>query len=125
MDDRQPATLGDTWPPLPAPRTGRRVGDDPAEIAVLERAIIDRLDRAGVREPADEAFIRYRFGDQLRNYASWNGPYALAFIAVTIGALVTSLASSSIAAGWGDQGWARWTIMVLGIVGAVAGLINW
>ncbi|HEX6702616.1 MAG TPA: hypothetical protein VF101_17955 [Gaiellaceae bacterium] len=95
----------------------RRVGDDPHEISVLEEAILDRLDRAGVREPADEAFVRYRYANQLQNYWSWNGLYALAFLVVTIGVVVTSLASSSIAAGSGTRDWARWAILFHGIVG--------
>ena len=125
IDEHTASTESESFLDLPAPTARRRIGDDPAEVAILEQAILERLNRAGLREPADEAFIRYRFGDQLRNYTSWNGPYAFAFIAVTIGALVTSLASSSIAGGWSNHNWARWTILFLGIIGAVAGLINW
>jgi len=103
----------------------RRIGDDPAEIDVLERAILGRLREAGVLQQADEDFVHYRFANQLRNYWSWNGLYAFAFVVVTIGVLVTSLASSSIAAGWSHHDWARWTILALGLVGGVASLINW
>jgi hypothetical protein len=59
------------------------------------------------------------------NYWSWSGLYAFAFVAVTIGVLVASLASSSIAAGWSHHDWARWVILTLGLIGAIASLINW
>jgi len=103
----------------------RRIGDDPAEIEVLERAILYRLQEADALRPADEDFVRYRFANQLMNYWSWSGLYGFAFVVVTIGVLVTSLASSSIAAGWSHHDWARWTILALGLIGAVASLINW
>src|SRR5262249_52246989 len=49
----------------------------------------------------------------------------LAFIAVTAASLITSLASSRLAAGWGDVSWALWSILALGLIGAVAALLNW
>jgi hypothetical protein len=78
----------------------RRIGDDPHEIEVLASAILARLEAEGTRDPADDGFVHFRFANQLRNYWSWNGLYGFAFIVVTIGVLVTSLASSGIAAGW-------------------------
>lgn len=106
-------------------RSRRRVGDDPAEIRALEEQILERLKEADDQHRRDEEFVRYRFGNQLRNFWSWNGWYAVAFIVVTAASLITSLASSSIAAGWGTDSWARWLILILGLIGAVAALVNW
>lgn len=92
---------------------------------MLSRSILDLLREAGVIRPADEDFVRYRFANQLMNYWSWSGLYGFAFVVVTIGVLVTSLASSSIAAGWSHHNWARWTILALGLIGAAASLVNW
>jgi hypothetical protein len=107
------------------PRSTRRVGDDPSEIEALETAILAKLNNASVLRPADTDFVHYRFANQLRNYWNWNGFYGFAFIVVTVGVVVASLASTSIAAGWGDQQWGRGAILALGILGAAAGIVNW
>jgi hypothetical protein len=38
---------------------------------------------------------------------------------LSLGVIVTGLASSGIAAGWNKAGWARWSILALGVVTGV------
>jgi hypothetical protein len=116
------------------------VGDDPHEPRELERLIAEKLRAGGIIQSpsvttlegkgaeapldADTSFLKYRFGDQLRNYRRWGGPYAFAFMAFSLGVIVTGLASSGIAAGWNKAHWARWSILILGIVTGVLTAIN-
>jgi hypothetical protein len=60
----------------------------------------------------------------MRNYTRWGGWYGLAFTVLSVEALAAGLASSGIAAGWSGAHWARWTILVLGLVAAVSAVVN-
>jgi hypothetical protein len=107
------------------------IGDHPHEPDDLERLIAEKLRETGIiaraADPHDEhpknapldpytAFLRYRFAAQLRNYRRWGGPYAFIFIVFSLGVIVFGLASSGIAAGWDQAHWARWSILVLGVL---------
>lgn len=112
------------------------IGRDPHEIEVLHHLLVDKIRSS--REPlssttaplenlsgdAQTAFVEFQFKAPMRNYTRWAGWYGFAFTVLSLAALVAGLASSGIAAGWSDAPWARWTILVLGLVAAVSAVIT-
>jgi Protein of unknown function (DUF4231) len=117
------------------------VGRDPAEVGTLEKLLSDRVshetyDRQGstigttetaIDDPALDVrlkFINLQFAAPMRNYTRWGGWYAAAFTALSLAALVSGLTSSGIAAGWSSAHWARWTILLLGLVAAISAVLN-
>jgi len=122
-------------------------GDDPEEaVNELERLLREKAEEAVKRsetsqaiELVDEskrirhvnrvpdgyyAFLKYQFTWHLRNYRAFAGKYAFAFTLLSISAIASSLLSSGIAAGWSNAHWARWTILILGLVAGTSAATN-
>jgi uncharacterized membrane protein YcjF (UPF0283 family) len=118
------------------------IGRDRAEVEVLTSLLIEKvvsgrdtgqvMTVAATRETLSEraatdpqlAFVKLQFAAPMRNYTRWGGWYGLAFTVLSVAALVAGLASSGIAAGWSEAHWARWTILVLGLIAAVSAVVN-
>jgi hypothetical protein len=119
------------------------IGRDPGEVKTLERLLTAKIERSvaasagGSASPllldADAAeelrdtrveFARLQFCSPMGNYTRWGGWYGVAFTVLSLAALVAGLASSGIAAGWSEADWARWWILGLGLVAAVAAAVN-
>jgi hypothetical protein len=108
---------------------GASYGDDRAEPTRLEELVLSRLlidleAEGGSMSDGElqlhREFLRHRFRRHLENYRSYATPYALAFTILSLGAVLSGLLSSGIAAGWNTAGWARWTILILGLVAGTA-----
>jgi hypothetical protein len=95
---------------------------DPPEIERLTKLMLQRI--GDQPEARDEDFLKYRFAAPLRNYRTWGGWYGFAFTVLSVGTIAAGLGSSGIVAGWDSATWARWTILVLGLLGGVMTAIN-
>lgn len=105
---------------------------------MLGELIAEKLQAESTRidfGPADEAerdlklrtrleFVRHQFAAPMANYTRFGGWYGFAFTVISLAALTAGVVSSGIAAGWSEAHWARWTILVLGLVTAAASVIN-
>jgi hypothetical protein len=111
------------------------IGRDSGEVAVLETLLQRKIDadlprhRGNGAAPSDVEemeveFVKLQFGAPMRNYTRWGGWYGVGFTFLSLAALISGLASSGIAAGWNNAHWERWSILVLGLVAAVAAVIN-
>lgn len=112
------------------------IGRDQKEVPVLTELLSAKV-RANtlVADPAVEPeedlkvrprleFVRLQFADPMGNYTRFGGWYGIAFTLISLAALTAGVVSSGIAAGWSDANWARWTILILGLVTAAASVIN-
>jgi hypothetical protein len=115
-------------------------GDDPSESRVLEDLLRRKVRRAvessshrgqseshpdhgGLTDEAVaryNAFLKYQYGERLRNYRFFAGKYSFAFTILSVSAIASGGLSAGIAAGWSEASWARWTILILGVVAATA-----
>jgi hypothetical protein len=114
------------------------IGRDRREVLVLSELLAAKLTAGGETGAAglsrgveDERrlrtrlqFVQHQFAAPMANYTRFGGWYGFAFTLISLAALTAGIVSSGIAAGWSAAHWARWTILVLGLVTAAASVIN-
>lgn len=71
-----------------------------------------------------DAFLEFRYGGHLGNYRTFAGKYSFAFGMLSVSAIASGLLSSGIAAGWSNADWARWTILILGLIAGISAAMN-
>lgn len=113
------------------------IGRDRSEIVVLDELLSEKLKAAsstaadGPSAPEEDLglrtrleFIRNQFVGPMGNYTRFGGWYGFAFSLISLAALTAGVVSSGVAAGWSAAHWARWTILVLGLVTAASSVVN-
>jgi hypothetical protein len=114
------------------------IGRDKHEISVLRELLSAKLraetvpDIPGAADGVESdrrlktrlEFVQHQFAAPMANYTRFGGWYGFAFTLISLAALAAGVVSSGVAAGWSGADWARWTILVLGLVTAAASVLN-
>lgn len=93
----------------------------PYEIAELTEQIL----RASGAEGPVLPFLTHRYASRLHHFGAVVPRYRWADSVVSVIAVTASIATTSVAAGWGETDGGLRAILILGILGSVAGVVNW